>query len=116
LENEIVATALEQLAYVMREYPIPKGIFTKTLIGDDGGMAPEITIQFSLGKYAKGLKPLEVEITLWRGDNNSVATLIIDAFGTEDIDLHEVAYLKHLDDAYPYFEKALDLFNLEKSE
>jgi hypothetical protein len=115
MENEIVATALEQLAYLMREYPVQSGILTKTLISNNGGKSPEISIQFSAPKATKKLKALEVEVALWRS-KKSAATLIIEAFSSGKEVLREEANLQHLDDAYPYFEKALELFNLEKTE
>jgi hypothetical protein len=122
--NEIIATALEQLAYVLREHPLQEKVAIKTLIGRDGGMAPEITIEFSVQRDAKGVKPVEVEMTLWQGSSNQEACILIfSAFSTETGDgvledglLQETIYLKHLDDAYPYFEKALDLFSQEETE
>jgi hypothetical protein len=117
LENEIVATALEQLAYLLREYPIPAGILTNTLISNDGGKSPEIAIQFSVLKSTKKLKALEIEISLWRS-KNSAAKLNLEAISKEtgEVLLQETIDLKHLDDAYPYLEQALNLFNLEKTE
>ena len=117
MDNEIIATALEQLAYLMREYPVQSGILTKILIANDKGKSPEISIQFSVSKATKKMKALEIEISLWRSEN-SAASLRLDAINIEtgDVLLQETIHLKHLDDAYPYFEQALDLFNIEKTE
>jgi hypothetical protein len=111
LENEIIATALEQLAYLMREYPVQSGILTKMLISNNGGKSPEISIQFSAPKATKKVKALEVEISWW-SSKKSAAKLTIDAIDKETGEalVHETIDLKHLDDAYPYFETALDLF------
>jgi hypothetical protein len=113
--NEMIATALEQLAYAIREYPVHPQITIKTLINYTHKASAEIIIQFSAQKDAKAINFLEVEVALWRS-KKSAATLIIEAFSSGKEVLREEANLQHLDDAYPYFEKALELFNLEKTE
>jgi hypothetical protein len=107
--NEIIATALEQLAYAIREYPMQAAIVTKVLI------ASEITIQFSVGEQSQNIRPLEVEISLQQS-KKAAATLSLTALNTEigKVELRETVNLKHLDDAYPYFENALELFNIEE--
>lgn len=117
--SEIVATALEQLAYAITQYPIQTKVFVKALIGNHGGTAPEITIQFSVQKYAKNIRTVEVEMSFWQAPvMDAACILILDGFNTNDgeVIIQEVVNLKHLDDAYPYFEKAIDLFGLEKME
>jgi hypothetical protein len=82
LENEIVATALGQLAYLIREYPIQSGVLTKTLIVNNGAKSPEISIQFSAQKGAKKLKALEIEISFWRSKSKA-AKLTLDAISLD---------------------------------
>ena len=115
--NEIIATALEQLAYAVREYPIQEQVSIKTIIPNNGKKSAEIAIQFSVQKSVKEIRPLEIEIAFWRSKKGA-ATLILEAFNLETGKglLREEVNLQHLDDAYPYFEKALDLFSLEKME
>jgi hypothetical protein len=112
LSNEIIATALEQLAYAIREYPIQSAIATKVLIANE---VHEITIQFSVGNPKSDIRPLEIEITL-QPSKKAAAALSLTVLNTEigKEELRETVNLKHLDDAYPYFENALELFNIEE--
>ena len=114
MSNEIIATALEQLAYAIREYPMQSSIVTKVLISNE---LHEITIQFSVENSKSDIRPLEIEITLQPG-KKAAANLSLTVLNTEigKVELRETVNLKHLDDAYPYFENALELFNLEKTE
>jgi hypothetical protein len=114
MENEIIATALEQLAYAIREYPMQAAIVTKVLIANE---LQEITIQFSVGIQSRDIRPLEAEITIQQS-KKAAAALSLTVLNTQigELELRETVNLKHLDDAYPYFEKALDLFTLEETE
>jgi hypothetical protein len=107
----LISTGLRALQQISQRYTLEPHVFVRVGIGADG-MAPEISIDFH-GLPHDMITP-GVDIQLWlNGSEEFEGTLIYSAFNpvTEEID-HQVADLKDLAEAQPYFERAVRLLKL----
>ena len=107
--HEIIATVLEILKTVSSAMRVDRRIALEVNIGDNGGMAPEIAVNFH-GPYWSD-HPILAEISVWRGTNEFEAKAIMMAFNENaDEILHEIVDLKEISSDETCFEKILTLY------
>jgi hypothetical protein len=108
--QEIISPILEILKRVSGDSRMVRRVGIQVFIGNNGGMDPEITVQFT-GPYWSE-EQIFSEITVWRGIDDFEAKIILMIFEKNgDEILHECVDLRHVPDAEAYFDKILTFYD-----
>lgn len=107
--QEIISPTLEILKRISGDSRVVYRVGIKVYIGNDGGMDPEITVEFKGPHWSE--EQIFAEITVWRGIDDFEAKIILMIFEKNgDEILHECVDLKHVTDAEAYFDKILTFY------
>ncbi len=108
--HEIIIPILEQLKQVVADKRIEGRVGIRTFIGNDGGMAPEITIVFKGPFWSE--EQIEAEMTVWQGTDEYTATIIVTVgnLPSGNLLMHEVANIEQFTEAAAYFEKIMSFY------
>lgn len=113
--TNIISGGLECLSKIINKYAIDHKIFFQVTIGSDGGMAPEITIAFFGSQYDKSAPMGEIE--MWTHEDVTKCALIYSLYDPKSDDNdHLNQDLDHPNDAFPYFERAVQQFGIQPYE
>ena len=110
--TSLVTTGLSCLQNLVTQYVLD-GVFIKVSIGSEG-MGPEITILLHGSRYVETAP--DIEIQLWLPPTDAIqGVLIYSAFNpiSQEID-HQSVDLKHMAEAQPYFDRAVQIFNCKR--
>lgn len=108
--NKIISGTFRIVEHITKTYDLRAIVLCKVLIGFEG-MGPEVTVRFSRSWFYEDAP--DVSIELWLHPENNGFVLIYSSLvpKTEEIE-HESIDIQDMNEALPYFEKAIQLFEL----